>query len=162
MLSITKALQKGFQLSNRNTTIIFKKFDFELLFDKLFQAGSSHVCGVELRPTTPDYATPAMDSQVNMQLQLVHSKLGHCGEDYTRTTLKYYDWKVTGNFKPCEDCAIDKAKQSSVNKLLSDKSKIPGEQKFIDTTSVRNKSFGGTKFWLGILDDCTDLFISKF
>ena len=68
-----------------------------------------------------------MDAQVNMQLQLVHSKLGYCGENYTRSTLKYYNWKVTGNFKPYEDCAIAKAKQSSVIKVLSDKSKIPGE-----------------------------------
>ena len=149
-------------MSNKNTTIILKKFDFELSFDKLFQAVSSHVCGSELRPTTPDYAAPAMDTQVNMQLQLVHSKLGHCGEDYTRSTLKYYEWKVTGGFKPCEDCAIAKAKQSSVNKVLSEKSKIPGERWFIDTTSVKRESLGGTKFWLGILDDCTDLFISKF
>ena len=58
LLSITKALQKGFQLSNKNTTIILKKLDFELSFDKLFQAGSSHVCGIELRPTTPAYAAP--------------------------------------------------------------------------------------------------------
>ena len=46
--SITKALQKGFQLSNKDTTIILKKLDFELSFDKLFQAGSSHICGIEL------------------------------------------------------------------------------------------------------------------
>ena len=110
-------------------------------FDKLFQAGSSHVCGIELRPTAPDYAIPAMDSQVNMQLQLVHSKLGHCGEDYTRSTSKYYDWKVTGNFKPCVDCAIAKAKQSSVNKVLSDKSTIPGERWFIDYKCPERKSW---------------------
>ena len=84
-----------------------------------------------MRPTTPDYAAPVIDSQVNIQLHFVHSKLGHCGEDYTRSTSKYYDWEVTGNFQPCEDCAIAKAKQSNVNKVLSDKSKLPGEQWFI-------------------------------
>ena len=30
----------------------------------------------------------------------------------------------------------------------------------MDTTSIKHTSFGGTKFWLGLLDDCTDYFIS--
>ena len=40
------------------------------------------------------------------------------------------------------------------------KSEIPGERWFIDISSVKGASFGGTKFWFGMLDDCTDLFIS--
>jgi hypothetical protein len=47
-----------------------------------------------------------------------------------------------------------------VNKQLTEKSKIPGERWFIDISSVKGHSFGGTKFWFGMLDDCTDLFIS--
>ena len=33
---------------------------------------------------------------------------------------------------------------------------------FIDQTSVKAKSYGGSKFWLGVLDDCTDFAWSSF
>ena len=95
-----------------------------------------------------------------MQVQEAHTKLGHCGEDYTRATAQYYGQKLTGKFKPCEDCGIGKAKMGAVNKELVQKSIIPGERWYIDISSVKQESFGGTKFWFGMLDDCTDLFIS--
>ena len=85
--------------------------------------------------------------------------MGHCGEDATRATAKYYGWKTTGNFKPCEDCGIGKAKQAPVNKELALKSEIPGERWFIDISNLKLTSFGNTKFWFGMLDDSTNLFI---
>ena len=86
--------------------------------------------------------------------------LGHCGEDATRATAKYYGRKTIGNFKLCEDCGIGNAKQAAVNKELNLKSEIPGERWFIDISSVKGASFGGIKFWFGMLDDCIDLIIS--
>ena len=32
----------------------------------------------------------------------------------------------------------------------------------MDISSVKTKSFGGSKFWLGILDNCSDHMWSKF
>jgi hypothetical protein len=95
-----------------------------------------------------------------LKLQTAHFKLGHCGEDSTRATANYYGWNTTGRFKPCEDCGIGKSKQKALNKMLSEKSKVPGERWFIDISSIKHESIGGTKFWFGMLDDCTDLFIS--
>jgi hypothetical protein len=42
------------------------------------------------------------------------------------------------------------------------KSTIPGERIFIDTSSVKTKSFGGSKFWLLVVNDCTDVAWSAF
>ena len=75
---------------------------------------------------------------------------------------KYYGWKKTGNFKSCEDCGIGKAKQAPVNKELALKSEILGERWFIDMSNVKQASFGNTKFWFGMLDDSTNLFISHY
>ena len=66
---------------------------------------------------------------------------------------------MTGIFQPCDNCGIGKAKQKPVNKILTPKSKIPGERWFIDISSIKQESFGGTKFWFGMLDECTDLFV---
>jgi len=105
------ALNKGFNIGNEGKHLFLQKGSFTLFFNKLFQAGSSHICGIELFPITPDYAAPAMDKDLNLKLQTAHKKLGHCGEDSTRSTANYYGWKTSGGFKPCEDCSIAKAKQ---------------------------------------------------
>jgi transposase InsO family protein len=41
-------------------------------------------------------------------------------------------------------------------------SKIAGERLFIDTSSVKKPSFGKSKFWLLVMDDCTGVCWSKF
>ena len=93
-------------------------------------------------------------------MQDAHTKFGHCGEEYARSTAKSYGWNITGTLKPCESCGIGKMKQSSVSKELKQKSVIPGERWFMDITSIAVEDLAGTKFWLGFLDDCTDFFKS--
>ena len=43
---------------------------------------------------------------------------------------------IIGNFKPCEACALGKARKADVSKVLCEKSKVVGEQLFIYTTSL--------------------------
>ena len=107
-----------------------------------------------------DFAAPIVDNLLQMKMQNAHAKLGHCGEDFVKSTAKYYNWNITGAMKPCEACAIGKAKQAPVSKQLNEKSNIPGEKWFIDITSIAHESFGGTKYWFRMLDDCTDNFFS--
>ena len=47
-----------------------------------------------------------------------------------------------------------------MTKELTLKSATTGERWFIDISNVKRPSFSNTKFWFGMLDDCTDLFIS--
>ncbi len=90
--------------------------------------------------------------------------LGHCGEEKTRAVAKYYGVKLSGEFTPCPDCAKAKAKQANVPKSIPDekRSKIPGERLFFDISSIKSRSFGGTKFWLLIVDDATGFAFSYF
>ena len=64
--------------------------------------------------------------------------------------------------KACSDCAIAKARQKNLNKVWSSGSKVPGERLFVDISSIRGESYGGTKFWVLVLDDCTDYCWSFF
>jgi len=160
LLSIPVALKEGFQIGNKGLHLYLQKGKFLLLFDTLFQTKSSAICGIQLEPWTPEYANPALEQGSKIKLQEAHEKLGHCGKDSTRATAKYYGWIVSGPFRPCESCGIGKAKHAPVNKTLTPKSTIPGERWFIDISSIKHESFGGTKFWFGMLDDCTDLFVS--
>ena len=159
LLSIPAALSNGYNIGNEGQYLYLQKGNFKLKFDKLFSSGKSLVCGIYMQPILQDAVYPALEEGTQIKLTKVHEMLGHYREDATRATAKYYGWKTTGNFKPCEDCGIGKAKQAAVNKELNLKSEIPGERWFIDISSVKGASFGGTKFWFGMLDDCTDLFI---
>ena len=164
LISIPTALQHGMQIGNRGNHLYLKKGNFELYFNKLFKTGRSFVCGIELYRTIPEFAGTAFEKAKgpSVKLTTLHKKLGHCGEESTRKTAKYYEWNATGGFAPCDSCGIAKAKQASVSKETNVKSSIPGERFFMDISNIKAESLGGKKFWLGILDDSTDLLITKF
>ena len=55
------------------------------------------------------------------------------------------------------ECQKSNIKQKGVSKNTDTKSTKPGERIFIDTTSIRHETFGGSKYMIGIVDDCTSL-----
>jgi hypothetical protein len=107
-------------------------------------------------------ATAALHRGKTLQIDHLHNILGHPSEDTTRKTAEFYRWNVNGKFTPCEDCGIAKAWQKNVNKETETRSIIRGERVFIDISSIQQKSFGGSKFWLLVIDDCTDFCWSAF
>ena len=56
-------------------------------------------------------------------------------------------WNLEGQLEKCEDCALAKARQKNVPKINVKKSQTKGERLYMDTSSVKNKSFGGSKYW---------------
>ena len=64
----------------------------------------------------------------------LHVELGRPSKAITRSTAKGLGIQVTGMFKPCEDCALGKAKQSSP---------------FTPT-------FGGKPHWLLVINGCSN------
>jgi hypothetical protein len=111
---------------------------------------------------TDDLANVMLDRGKSIDINVLHGVLGHPSEDITKKIAEYYCWKITGKFKPCSDCQTAKFKQNAVPKELETKSTIPGERLYIETSSVKTESFGGSKFWLLVVDDCTDVAWSAF
>jgi hypothetical protein len=111
---------------------------------------------------TDDLANVMLDRGKSINISVLHGVLGHPSEDITKKTAEYYGWKITGKFKPCSDCQIAKSKRNAVPKESETKSTISGERLYIDTSSVKTESFGGSKFWLLVADDCTDVAWSAF
>jgi hypothetical protein len=99
---------------------------------------------------------------VKFDINKLHKAIGHCGEEALKITAKSYDWKLFGKLETCEDCAIGKAKQKNTNKEWLQGSKNPGERLYIDIISIKGESFGGSKFWALIIDDCTNYCWSYF
>ena len=61
------------------------------------------------------------------------------------TTAKDMGIKVTSAFKPCEDCALRKAKQLGISKKAVAWSNISREKLFFDINSSSILTFGGNK-----------------
>jgi hypothetical protein len=82
--------------------------------------------------------------------------------DSAKKTADFYGWKTTGDSNACEDCATAKARQNNLKKTTETKSNLAGERLMIDISSIKGESFGGSNYWLLILDDCTDQCWIKF
>ena len=70
---------------------------------------------------------------------------------------KYYEWPIAHKFITCKSCALAKSCQKNMNKETKTRSMIPGERLFVDISSVKNKSYGRSQFWLLAVDNVTNL-----
>jgi len=52
---------------------------------------------------------------------------------------------------------LAKSCQKNTNKEPLAQSKTPSKRLFIDVSSIKDQSFGGSKFWLLVVDDATNL-----
>eukprot|EP00957_Ditylum_brightwellii_P144991 11043033-Ditylum_brightwellii.AAC.1 len=64
------------------------------------------------RVPTGEVANASADAAVmRINMNRAHELLGHTDKDQTQRTAKHLGWEVTrGGFKPCESCAVGKAK----------------------------------------------------
>jgi hypothetical protein len=162
LFSISESLQNGWNISNKGVEIKFSKGKTEIVFDRIIKASKGLVVGVEILSRTDAMAHIMLDRGKSIDMNILHTALGHLSQEVTKKTAEYYDLKITGTFKPCSDCQTAKSKQNTVTKESETRSTIPGERLFINTSSVKAKSFGNSKFWLLVVDDCTDVAWSAF
>ena len=81
--------------------------------------------------------------------------LNHCGPETLRLTAAAHNLTLTGQLKPCFFCSTANARKQPIAKSTDSPSTKKGERVYIDISSIKIKSFGGNKFWLLALDDCT-------
>jgi hypothetical protein len=182
LFSITKSLDQGWNLSNKGVIIQLRRGNTCLTFDKIFGTNMGKVVGVELLPrtldkdnkgfafvdteteTTPtsESVTPKTGIKSSWDINRMHRVFNHASEDVLRRIAKEKNWHISGKFETCKDCKESNAQQKNVSKCTTVRSAIPGERLFIDITSIKAKSIGGSKFWLVIVDDATSMTWSMF
>jgi hypothetical protein len=91
-----------------------------------------------------------------------HEMIGNCGVDRLKKTSNIHGLKLKGEFKVCEDCAVAKARQRNVKKDWKDGIQVPGERVYLDISSIKGESYGGSCFWALVVDDHTDYCWSLF
>jgi hypothetical protein len=129
LFSITKMMSKGWKLTGEKHKLMLKKGSDEINFDIAIPTpkGVTHATHIK------------RDAEVNGAIQQAHDKLGHCGEDTTRRAAKELGWTLTvGTMKPCEACAVGKAKQKNVPKITKTEPLKEGENRiFLDIATVK-------------------------
>jgi hypothetical protein len=102
------------------------------------------------------FANALISNERIYDINHLNKLFGHCGQEILNKTIKMYGFKSSGSFDTCEQCAISKARQKNVNKNWLGSSNFPGERLYVDVNSIKERSFGGAKFWALIVDDYTD------
>jgi hypothetical protein len=70
--------------------------------------------------------------------------IGHCGVDRLKKTANIHGLKLKGEFKVCKDCVLAKVRQRNVNKDWKGGSQVPGERVYLDLSSIKGESYGGS------------------
>jgi hypothetical protein len=115
-LVFNQALKKGHMISNDELTISLSKGLNKVTFDRVFKAKDGAVSEVKMIA----YDNPVNDSAVKMDLKKdveinkFHRMLGHCGSGKLKNTANIHGFKLIGEFKTCEECAISKARKKNV------------------------------------------------
>jgi len=156
LFSITAALGKGFNIGNEKQTIFLQKGDVKLVFDHTFQTKTGFILGIEMKQRSNDMAQANLQAGREININVLHQRMGHANEDTIRKTAAAMGVKVIGNFMKCEDCAFGKARQKNLNKNPVPRSETKGERLFIDIAPISSESYGGAKYWLLVIDDATD------
>ena len=150
LFSMNKALKNGFKIGNDDIIIHLSKGSTTLSFDRVLKTKNGFVSGVCLNPVSVESAGNVVDSkkaEVKFDINKLHKAIGHCGEEALKITAKSYDWKLLGKLETCEDCAVGKSKaEETLIKEWLQGSRNPGERLYIDISSIKGESFGGSKF----------------
>ena len=92
----------------------------------------------------------------------LYGRLGHVSKEVMQKTAKHYGWDLRGHVHKCENCDMGKMRKKNVKKTTEKRSEKGGERLFLDISSVKGKSYGGSKFWILVVDDHTDYCWSFF
>ena len=92
----------------------------------------------------------------------LHDDLGYPSKTITQAITKSLGIQVTGTIKPCEGCALSKARHWVVSKKAVPHSKILSEKLVFDISSPTTPTFGGKHHLILVIDDCSNYIWSFF
>ena len=163
MFSITCKLSQGNKISSdHQNNIMVKSSKDDIILDQQIKTHDNQVAIVKFLCETGEERAQSATVLHKRDINDLHIELGHQSESITCTTAKDMGIKLKGAFKPCEDCALGKAKQQGVSKKDVARSKILGERLFFDVSSPSTSTFCGKKHCLLVIDDSSNYVWSFF
>ena len=157
LFSITRALLQGWRLKNDGLVIEIEKDGRIVKFDHILGNEERYIGAVHMAPGLVDEKC-----LVTTDVNLLHKRLGHVCEETTRAYAKANNIVLFGKFEKCVDCGLAKARQKNLARVANNKATRKGERIFLDVSSVRHESIGGSRFWVLLVDEFTKYKWSKF
>ena len=109
LFSVHQALKKGHKISNQDVIISLSKGSSSITFDRIYNTKDDGiVTWIKMSINNSSVAYNSISDPVskkNVDINLFHKMLGHCGSDRLEKTAKIHDFKLHGEFKTCEECA---------------------------------------------------------
>ena len=84
-----------------------------------------------------------------------HHALGHPGEGLIGATKEKYGLRHHLKSDICESCIVSKIRKKNLGKVAEKKAKRKGGRVYFDTSSIKNASAGGSKYWFLFVDEAT-------
>ena len=169
LFSVTQMLKKGWKLSGNDQALTLAKGDCEISFDIQIPTPKGKLFAMYVkRHENREVGNALRDGKtVRMNFNEAHDKLGHMSNTLTKATAKQLGWQLIGAIKPCESCAIAKAKQKNVPKKSEHQIATKnGERIFLDISSVKTMEkldkTASRPFWRIMVDERTQLKFSDF
>ena len=105
-------MKKGYRISNDDITISLSKGLNKITFDRFFKAKDGTVSGILMRPCDNPVAYTVLNgvTKKGIEINEFHTMFGHCGSDRLERTARIHGFKLFGELKTCEQCAISKAR----------------------------------------------------
>jgi predicted component of viral defense system (DUF524 family) len=152
------------QKETKSEKVMIKKGKFKIFFDKRFETNRGFICRIDMKPLLKENSIALMAKETAMTYEKAHELLGHAGETIVKATANMYGWNITQQIEKCDSCPVAKAKQKILKKIASevDQVKKVGELMCSDISSTAGTSFGGSKFWLLVVDHATKMKWSFF
>ena len=163
LFSLTKGISNGYELKSvliaSTTSLVLSKKNFKLIFSKKESNSNLLTCNLE-RIVEESHVAASVTTKID--INLYHNMIGHPSQEITRSTARRYNIDVKGELKPCEHCAISKAKQKAVPKVSTNRAEVFGERIFFDLSWIKGTSLGGSNYWLLAVDESTKFCWSRF
>jgi hypothetical protein len=139
--------------------------DVSATFDRVMKATNSSVSGVKLLVNAPPVVYDIISGSLNEKkfyINEFYKMLGHCGSNRLENAAKIHNLSLNGEFKTYEQRVLIKSRQNNVNKEWKGETQVSGERLYVDISSIKDLSYGGSKFWVLIVDHYTDYSRSIF
>jgi len=91
--------------------------------------------------------------QESKDINELHDQLGHVSEGIIQRLMKHLGIGVNGKLRPCEACALHKAKQKPLKKVTKNRANEVGGRMFMDMSGPFHPTIGGSRYWVLVVDD---------
>jgi hypothetical protein len=146
LFSVGKALKEGAKLESSGKNMVITKGSLKITFKELTENG---LMGITLTPITVEALTTFEKKE---DINKFHRKLGHPSKEITIATAKHLGVKLDGSWEECQECMLGKARKKNLKSNSINKSTKAGKRFGFDISYIKNDSFGGSKYWLLIVD----------